>query len=424
MKGLCDEAVKRRALKLLARGARARSAAASAGAPLYEAYIADRLDLDDPLKGLVVRQRDKGWLQGFITHTTFTAWARTAWDSQHHDDGIVDALRIAARLRNRVGAGGARCKSLSKRTVAPSTADYVADQLGRDNYANSVQLGMLEDEARMDAYRVAIASEPKIKGGVVLDAGAAASSPSAVRHGGEARDVAAANGVGDVVEVVEDDVKNLDGSFDVIISEWMGSFLLGESMLPSVLGARDRLLKPGGRMMPCRATMRFAPARLDLARDRRLRRHLERLADWRAMERESTDVDFDVFTIDLENSGGGAEGFGDASLFEGVNPATISAFLGYFDVDFACGARLSTAPGAPDTHWGQTAFYCADLAPSSSTAGRLSFAQKPGEYFLASVELDEADGVDVDVEELEVELDDDDDDDDGAGLRRRRRRGR
>ena len=60
MKGLCDEAVKRRALKLLARGARARSAAASAGAPLYEAYIADRLDLDDPLKGLVVRQRDKG----------------------------------------------------------------------------------------------------------------------------------------------------------------------------------------------------------------------------------------------------------------------------------------------------------------------------------------------------------------------------
>ena len=55
-------------------------------------------------------------------------------------------------------------------------------------------------------------------------------------------------------------------------------------------------------------------------------------------------------------------------------------------------------------------------APSSSTAGRLSFAQQPGEYFLASVELDEADGVDVDVEELEVELDDDDDDDDDDAL--------
>ena len=51
---------------------------------------------------------------------------------------------------------------------------------------------------------------------------------------------------------------------------------------------------------------------------------------------------------------------------------------------------------------------------ASSTAGRLSFAQQPGEYFLASVELDEADGVDVDVEELEVDLDDDDDDDEDA----------
>ena len=360
----------------------------------------------------------------------------------------------------------ARCKHFGKRTVAPSTADYVADQLGRDNYANlAMQLGMLEDEARMDAYRVAIASEPKIKGGVVLDVGAGSGVLSvlcakagakrvvAVERSGmaaKARDVAAANGVGDVVEVVEDDVKNVDGSFDVIISEWMGSFLLGESMLPAVLGARDRLLKPGGRMMPCRATMRFAPARLDAARDRRLRRHLERLADWRRMERESTDVDFsclrdafaaetltrgwrapdlvhadarhllgeaqEVYAIDLENDdAAAAEGFGDASFaFEGVNPATISAFLGYFDVDFACGARLSTAPGAPDTHWGQTAFYCADLEPSSSTAGRLSFAQMPGEYFLAAVELDEADGVDVDVEELEVDLDDDDDDDEDA----------
>ena len=60
LKGLCDEAVRRRALKLLSRGARPRTALASAGAPLYEAYIADRLDLDDPLDGLVVRHRVTG----------------------------------------------------------------------------------------------------------------------------------------------------------------------------------------------------------------------------------------------------------------------------------------------------------------------------------------------------------------------------
>ena len=32
---------------------------------------------------------------------------------------------------------------------------------------------------------------------------------------------------------------------DVIISEWMGNFLLKESMLETVLIARDRFLKPG-----------------------------------------------------------------------------------------------------------------------------------------------------------------------------------
>ena len=32
---------------------------------------------------------------------------------------------------------------------------------------------------------------------------------------------------------------------DVIISEWMGNFLFKESMLDTVLMARDRFLKPG-----------------------------------------------------------------------------------------------------------------------------------------------------------------------------------
>jgi len=35
---------------------------------------------------------------------------------------------------------------------------------------------------------------------------------------------------------------------DVIISEWMGYFLLRESMFDSVINARDRWLKPTGVM--------------------------------------------------------------------------------------------------------------------------------------------------------------------------------
>jgi type I protein arginine methyltransferase len=37
---------------------------------------------------------------------------------------------------------------------------------------------------------------------------------------------------------------------DIIISEWMGYALLYESMLDSVLIARDRFLRPGGVMAP------------------------------------------------------------------------------------------------------------------------------------------------------------------------------
>jgi type I protein arginine methyltransferase len=42
---------------------------------------------------------------------------------------------------------------------------------------------------------------------------------------------------------------------DVIVSEWMGYGLLYESMLDSVLCARDRFLKPGGVMAPSQCRM-------------------------------------------------------------------------------------------------------------------------------------------------------------------------
>lgn len=42
---------------------------------------------------------------------------------------------------------------------------------------------------------------------------------------------------------------------DIIISEWMGYFLLYESMLDTVIYARDRWLKEGGLMLPDRATL-------------------------------------------------------------------------------------------------------------------------------------------------------------------------
>jgi len=81
-----------------------------------------------------------------------------------------------------------------------------------------------------------------------------------------ARELARANGVADIVEVIQGTVEDvqLPEKVDVIISEWMGYFLLRESMFDSVICARDRWLKPDGVMYPSHARMWLAPIRTGL----------------------------------------------------------------------------------------------------------------------------------------------------------------
>ena len=52
----------------------------------------------------------------------------------------------------------------------------------------------------------------------------------------------------------------LQSKADVIVSEWIGYFLLFDRMLSSVLTVRDRHLKEGGIMIPRRAKMMIAGA--------------------------------------------------------------------------------------------------------------------------------------------------------------------
>jgi len=68
------------------------------------------------------------------------------------------------------------------------------------------------------------------------------------------------NGHSDIITVIPGKVEDItlpDGitQVDIIISEWMGYGLLYESMLDSVLQARDKFLKPGGVMAPSQCQM-------------------------------------------------------------------------------------------------------------------------------------------------------------------------
>lgn len=151
---------------------------------------------------------------------------------------------------------------------------------------------MLSDKARMDAYGQAILKNPSLlNGAVVMDVGcgtgilslfsaqAGASRVIAVEASAKmaavASQVAKNNGLllnksetrvngnqKGVVEVVHGMVEEIDKivelqphSVDVLLSEWMGYCLLYESMLGSVLYARDRYLKPGGAILPDTATI-------------------------------------------------------------------------------------------------------------------------------------------------------------------------
>lgn len=58
-----------------------------------------------------------------------------------------------------------------------------------------------------------------------------------------------------MVEEIDKIVELQPHSVDVLLSEWMGYCLLYESMLGSVLYARDRYLKPGGAILPDTATI-------------------------------------------------------------------------------------------------------------------------------------------------------------------------
>ena len=125
---------------------------------------------------------------------------------------------------------------------------------------------MICDRVRTEAFRRAIDSVVR-PGDIVLDVGAGSGilSVFAARAGAArvyaverttvavlAQELAAANGVAEIVQVIHGDVLDVElpERVDVIVSEWLGGFGIDEGMLAPVIAARDRWLKPGGVMIP------------------------------------------------------------------------------------------------------------------------------------------------------------------------------
>ncbi|KAH9621976.1 hypothetical protein KSS87_010214 [Heliosperma pusillum] len=187
------------------------------------------------------------------------------------------------------------CHRASLANVAASEIKKVNEGYFGSYSSFGIHREMLSDKIRTDAYQQAIMKNPSLMtGAAVLDVGcgtgilslfaakAGAARVIAVdaseKMAGVATKIAKDNGLlrsgnissgngkcTGVIEVVHGMIEDLDKSIsiephsiDVLVSEWMGYCLLYETMLSSVLYARDRWLKPGGAILPDTATMFIA----------------------------------------------------------------------------------------------------------------------------------------------------------------------
>lgn len=74
----------------------------------------------------------------------------------------------------------------------------------------------------------------------------------------KAREIVKVNGLEDKITLIQGKMEEIELPFpevDIIISEWMGYFLLYESMLDTVLYARDKYLAKDGLIFPDKATI-------------------------------------------------------------------------------------------------------------------------------------------------------------------------
>ncbi|XP_068332828.1 probable protein arginine N-methyltransferase 6 isoform X1 [Pyrus communis] len=207
---------------------------------------------------------------------------------QPHGMSQRDRVRRGTRARSRelrdnFGSGGnfgglrvsEHNKQQQQQQGAPCT-DF--DMAYFHSYAHvGIHEEMIKDRVRTESYRAAIMQhQSSIAGKVVVDVGcgtgilsifcaqAGAKRVYAVDASDiavQANEVVKANNLSETVIVLHGRVEdvNIDEEVDVIISEWMGYMLLYESMLGSVITARDRWLKPGGLILPSSATLYMAP---------------------------------------------------------------------------------------------------------------------------------------------------------------------
>ncbi|KAK4537359.1 hypothetical protein CDCA_CDCA12G3384 [Cyanidium caldarium] len=261
---------------------------------------------------------------------------------------------------------------------------------------------MLKDDVRTSTYMHAIQDNPHLfRGKVVLDVGCGTGILSlfAARAGAakvyavecsriieQARAIVRLNHYEHVIELFECRVEELqlpidpqsgqEMQVDVIVSEWMGYFLFYESMLESVLYARDKWLRPGtGLMFPDQATLYLCAIEdaayrrdkidfwdsvygFDFSCIKRIAL-TEPLVDYVDAEQVNTTA-CPILRVDVGRVTRDALDWSVRFRLTATRNDFVHALVAYFDIAFThCHRPLgfSTGPAAKSSHWKQTVFY-------------------------------------------------------------------
>eukprot|EP00298_Acanthocystis_sp_HF-20_P015417 c21133_g1_i1.p1 GENE.c21133_g1_i1~~c21133_g1_i1.p1 ORF type:complete len:335 (+),score=98.88 c21133_g1_i1:30-1034(+) len=159
--------------------------------------------------------------------------------------------------------------------MSEKKSDLTSKDYYFDSYAHfGIHEEMLKDEVRTRGYQQSILRNQHLfKGKVVLDVGCGTGilSMFCAKAGAKkvigidcssiivhAKQIVKDNKLDHIIELVQGKVEEVTLSVekvDIIVSEWMGYFLLYESMLETVLFARDKWLVTGGLIFPDKADM-------------------------------------------------------------------------------------------------------------------------------------------------------------------------
>lgn len=275
----------------------------------------------------------------------------------------------------------------------------------------SVHTLMLKDKPRTLAYKEFIDKNKFLfQNKVVLDVGAGsgilslfcASAGAAMVYAVEASNIVdlcnqivKCNKMEDKIKVIKGKIEEVAlpvEKVDIIVSEWMGFYLLHESMLDSVLFARDKWLSDSGMMIPSHATLYLTPVNMskyvtenfrfwenaygyDLSPIQTISMTstlqqpvIECIEPKQCMSDPEIVREFDLLTTKVED----LKSIQNNLTFKMTKPGLVHGFAAWFDVYFGSPTvatppsvpgddlprvhlvTLSTSPMVEATHWKQT----------------------------------------------------------------------